>query len=509
MGACKHPVLGLGADPDPIDKGTLCRNPSRPPISFGLEPLAVDAELIPGGPLTVLQYTVREALRRGASHLGEVIAKYMTWSASLSTFSELQAFAITPSQNLEQAQWIAEREREEFSRIIDSEFEQIQHLVGPRKEGKQNREGPDYPIESRADYQYRVRPLYYSKGYTDPVSFLSKIRKYNFLGERPTWIHENLAARLDKLGPVLESYGVRPKSLLPNVRSVLGIQIRYIHGTETLSYHAFGLAIDIDAYSNPHVKGQAVIDALNWVVGYSFDFGAPILTVKERGHQEWTVDDVMEVHNRAIGASRTVQSWLAMHLPRYQKLYPTVIVDIEKAEESLKIKAKPSTKLQDRVAAVRHAADLTHPGRIYETFPLDTPEEAIATHVTETSKLILEDEDLRRIQILYENTPETKYSPGQCPRSKYIETWAEKGILTIPMYLAAALVAGLHLDWGELWKQHKDAMHFELEKIAPDDPLAEKEMARTLARLLESAFYPGAWLKLSEPVILRRRKKKK
>jgi serine/threonine protein kinase len=42
-----------------------------------------------------------------------------------------------------------------------------------------------------------------------------------------------------------------------------------------LSFHAFGMAVDIDAQRNPHIKDRDVIDALKQVTGY--DFGAPLV----------------------------------------------------------------------------------------------------------------------------------------------------------------------------------------------------------------------------------------
>jgi len=79
-------------------------------------------------------------------------------------------------------------------------------------------------------------------------------------------------------------------------------------------------------------------------------------------------------------------------------------------------------------------------------------------------------------------------------------------VLTVPLYLACALVGKLGLRCGEQYESSKDAMHFELvgkgkqPYIPPEAPLARGEKPRTLKQLMEEAF-AGAW-RLEKPALL-------
>ena len=90
------------------------------------------------------------------------------------------------------------------------------------------------------------------------------------------------------------------------------------------------------------------------------------------------------------------------------------------------------------------------------------------------------DRDLSRIQTLYEN-----FEPD------YTNTWEKQGVMSIPLYLAVALVVKQHLRWGEQYEPSKDGMRFELVRddggpvIPPDAKGAE---LRTLKQLMDDAF---------------------
>ena len=125
--------------------------------------------------------------------------------------------------------------------------------------------------------------------------------------------------------------------------------------------------------------------------------------------------------------------------------------------------------------------------------PDEDPPETISFKKVETglSQISL-DPDLQRIQVLYENFD-----------TSYIEKWAKEGIMTMPLYLAVALVGVLGLQWGEQYEGSKDAMHFELVKeknkpyVAAEVPLAHGEKPRTLHRLMESSVFKPGRTKLS------------
>jgi hypothetical protein len=113
------------------------------------------------------------------------------------------------------------------------------------------------------------------------------------------------------------------------------------------------------------------------------------------------------------------------------------------------------------------------------------------------------DRDLKRIHALYQDFDE-----------RYINTWETRGILTVPLYLACALVAKLKLRWGEQYESSKDAMHFELTGqgnapyIVPEVPLQHHEKPRTLRRLMDAAFVPaGRQWQLQPPELLKHKAK--
>lgn len=251
--------------------------------------------------------------------------------------------------------------------------------------------------------------------------------------------------------------------------------------------------------------GAIVIDVFNYAAstaGIKIDFGQSVLSEKERGGGDYTEDDVMEILNRVIPASNAVRNWLKVHLPRYRRY----LSQIEYGEKQLKTKHPTATALEKRLVLdeaaagrerAREAADqlraesqassrksLAIVGG--ECKPVTGPSAAALEQIRTAISAINSDHDLLRVQILYENY-----------EVNYINTWEREGVVTIPLYLAAALVGTLKLQWGEQYQTSKDAMHFELIKrggrrhepyIAADIPLTHGEKPRTLQRLLDDAF---------------------
>jgi hypothetical protein len=372
------------------------------------------------------------------------------------------------------------------------------------------------PVKNEEDYRYHIRPIYYAHGFTDPTEILTKMTRHSVLGKSGIWIHEDYAAILRRLPLVLD--GWRPglaASTGQQIKSVLGLQIRPIAGSSTLSNHALGCAIDIDAYGNPRVYGALVIEVFNRAArseGVTFDFGKAVLPEKERGNGDYTEDDVVEIYNRGIPASNAVRSWLRRHLPRFRRL----MTQIESAEKLLKTKHSAATPLlkrlgSDEAAARQAGAKENAEARRAETKaakanpvggmcePPEAAAEKAIQDIRSAANEILCNVDLSGIQLLYEN-----YEP------KYIETWEKEGVLNIPLALAAALVGPLKLKWGQQYKDSKDAMHFELIKpgtkrhepyVTPSSPLARGEKARTLSLLMEENYKLATanWFRYKEP----------
>jgi hypothetical protein len=240
--------------------------------------------------------------------------------------------------------------------------------------------------------------------------------------------------------------------------------------------------------------GSAVVEVFNWVVrraGVPFDFGKSALTDDEhKPYTKYTVDDIMEIWNRAIPASDAVQQWLQINLPRYRKLMERVqnaemslgIMKVE-SKKSLAIRYQNAQDARNRIKQKNKASAKPDAGA--QDASGDAPEDTALGEIDTALQEIATDSDLSRIQTLYEN-----YDVG------YINTWEKQGVMGVPLYLAAALVGELDLDWGEEYEGSKDAMHFELigdrkhwsPHIAPEDKLAKGEKPRTLKRLIESAF---------------------
>jgi hypothetical protein len=510
MAGCKPGSAGTKGCP-PIDKGTLPLNTMTHPRSLGLAPLILDDSLLQTSLHTLFRSTIQEALRRGAK-IGDLqfLRRKYLWMRHTEAVGKIvgdgELAALAPAADFDEESWtktVVEEESLRFDWIIDEELEKISkgHWEASfHKEIQGNAEVPagQYPgpVADADDYRYKIRPLYYSHGYTDPADFLSEQVEYSLLGKAKlkTWIHSDLKEILDKTPGVLNGWTAGlAEQTAKGIESVNGLQIREVKGRNVLSNHAFGCAIDVNALGNPHVVGPAVIEVFNSVTreaGVPFDFGKPILTKQERGHANYTADDIMEVRNRAIPASDAVKAWLQTNLPRYRK----IMAQVQIAEKELGIKhVKAETTLAERLKNASAAADRlrherqkkkpvfvrTESNLGSEPPPDDDPEGAALEEIEQAFAAITSDRDLSRIQVLYEN-----FDAG------YIDTWEKQGVMSIPLYFAAAMVGELGLQWGEQYEGSKDAMHFELvDHVPANDPLSKGEKPRTLKRLLDESFH--------------------
>jgi hypothetical protein len=437
----------------------------------------------------LFRLVIHEALRRGAhsEDISLLRTKYLFWSGKTPQVVGVGDIGFNQTLLGLEEDWAdlaIQQETSEFEALIQGEMDRITYDDGR------------CPVADQDQYRYKVRPLYYSHGYTDPAAFLEKQEQYALFGNAnlKTWMHEDLRKVLEKVEPILTRWKVLDTSA-KEVKGVNGLQIRTIAGSSSLSNHAFGLAIDVNAYSNPHVVGWEVIEVFNWAaqrVGVHFDFGKTILSRTERGHAEYTVDDVLEMHNRLRPASDAVRSWLQAHMPQYRRL----MAEVRDAEKVLGVKHVASnTPLDERARkaaaawdAVKRKQELKNASKASGPEPAlgsDSSESVAYRTITANLGRIAESEHLRRIQVLYEHFEDTKY----------IDTWEKQGIMTMPLYLAAVLVGQLKLRWGEQYESSKDAMHFELmdthgkSYIKPESPLSG-EKPRTLRRLIDETFGP-------------------
>jgi hypothetical protein len=467
------------------------------------------------------KWLVHEALRRGGTqkHLETLRWQFLAYRRQQGSLTknpsspELRRFTVgldlrSAAQELD-VQWVEHvlwSEETEFSALIAEEFAAISPAIVKSLKPKE-KPGAE-KISDAADYRYRIRPIYYSNGYEKPAAFLSKMRSIKFLNnpKAETFVHEILAEKLERVPAILEEWSIGAsaavaaeiKSVNDDRHGALGVQMRNIGGTDRLSNHAFGLAIDIDVYSNPNIKGKDdVVPVMNSVVregGSSFDFGANPLP-KNSGSR-YTKEEVKAIHQAATKASEIIMTWLRLNLPRYRAARE----DMESAEKVLDNSVAVSKKAhipkfssqtslaKRRAAALRFLSEYTYeinsqgtnPGLVSGPMPEDDPVVTAYKGLLDKYENIQSDKDLSRIQILYENYDLI-----------YINTWIQKGVLTVPVQLATALVVGLGLRWGETYGDRKDAMHFELTApdggnyFTPEHPLAKGEKPRTLENLMK------------------------
>ncbi|MFL4981016.1 MAG: hypothetical protein ACJ8FU_06805 [Xanthobacteraceae bacterium] len=282
---------------------------------------------------------------------------------------------------------------------------------------------PDRQRTPEQHYFY-MRPLYYAAGFDNPAqSFLSKINPYVFLGKKiPGGVHDALVPGLDKVASILDgAYPGLSASVAASIRSQDGGFVpRFIAGSSELSNHAFGLAVDIDPPSNPHVKGR-IIPLLNEVVkrqtGRDFDFGSQYASGKVWSGILSDEGRITVTYLYADVGAAAVQEWLKANLATYEQC------------------------LQDIAAGTkRNATD-------------DDRQNA------ELAKLAIDNErDLQLMRLLQAQT-----------NLATLNTWRQSGIQSLPFALVWALKQAFKgnraFRWGQEYKSSKDAMHFELQAI--------------------------------------------
>ena len=494
-----------GKKPAPaIDDGTLSLSTTLHPRSLGIEPLTINEPLLQESQHALFRSIIQEALNRGARDrdLSFLRNNYL-WMRKMESLGKLAgegALAmLAPTGETDEETWSQTVVKEESAKFDAVIADDLQRIAAGSWGGSDTAPKDWTGFQGEDDYRYNIRPMYFSQGYTDPAEFLSQQVQFSLFNQPrlKTWMHKDLAAILEKVPGVLEKWSPGlAEATGKDVKGVLGLQMRRIANSEELSNHAFGCAVDINALGNPHVVGSVVVEVFNWVVrraGIAFDFGKSALTENEHGrYDKYTVDDIMEVWNRAIPASDAVQQWLQINLPRYQQLMKRV----ENAELSLGIRNTDSKKsLASRYQTAQDAANRIKQKRKADNksdggaqdSASEAPEDTALGEIDSAFQEIASDPDLSRIQTLYEH-----YT------TDYINTWVKQGVMGIPMYLAAALVGELNLDWGEEYESSKDAMHFELLgnrkgwqpyiKPKAGDKLGKNEKARTLKRLVDTAF---------------------
>ena len=212
---------------------------------------------------------------------------------------------------------------------------------------------------SRFDYYLDLRAAYYQAGYDDPAAAVfqrikpTKLLGHDIIGGG----HGGVEGELSGLDKMLDSWspGLAERTG-KKIHQVGGFRPRYIAPKQgerrrapVLSNHAFGMAIDIDAGRNPHIKDRDVIDALKEATGY--DFGA-VLVPSSRDIPE--IDRIAQIHLRAQDASGRLQAWLQKYLPTYREAERTGSIRSSFADPDI----ERNMRLLERIRRFHSLADL-------------------------------------------------------------------------------------------------------------------------------------------------------
>jgi hypothetical protein len=282
---------------------------------------------------------------------------------------------------------------------------------------------PDGTRTPERHYFY-MRPMYYVAGFDDPLeAFLSKIRPFFFLGKTvPGGVHDALIPGLNRVPAILDqiSPGLSGRVAAAIHSQDAGFVPRFIKGSSELSNHAFGLAIDIEPPSNPHIRGN-LIPLLNEVVkrkiGIDFDFGSEYASGKIWSGVLSDEQRLELTYLNGNAASRAVQDWLEENMATYEQC------------------------LQEIAAGNKHNASA-----------------ADRENAKEAKMAIDNERDLQLMQILHKQTD-----------GATLNEWRQNGIQSLPFELVWALKKAFETNhwfrWGQEYRSTKDAMHFELQAI--------------------------------------------
>jgi hypothetical protein len=376
------------------------------------EPASLDADEV---------LIVDEALRRGAT-VAQIASLLVERGPSNAPTEPLDPAALPGGGALARERVaeviVAARQREALTPLIAARAALYEQMVDAEYAGLKDfvREG-FAPLLDRGEAfaskreKYGVmRGLYYRAGWVcikrDVLDRL--VQPPPFFGHPiKTGVHELLA-------PVLvatEDYvGKTARAAAAVMRSdeftVGGFVPRFIAGKPDLSFHAFGLALDVNPKWNPMIKGPKVIAAFKQATGEDMSkllFPASSETA------------LLEAYKRFLAASRRLQRWLGVNLPKYD-LAQAAIAQVRAAK----------TKAEREAAASRAK-------------PLEAE--------------LAKNPDLAALKVLID-----AYGDAD------VRDWEKRGIVTIPPEVIGAFkIAGKHLGarWGGEYEHSKDIMHLE------------------------------------------------
>ncbi|UVI29272.1 hypothetical protein [Paenibacillus spongiae] len=279
-------------------------------------------------------------------------------------------------------------------------------------------------------YQW-LRKYYYAKGVKNPPSEVNKIKRdFKFLGRIVTGgVHPDFEKVLRQAEQTINGYGKEVANQISQAISnepIGGFVPRPLNNEKSLSLHALGRAIDIDAPWNPHLignKAQAIDKILE-------DAGIPERVKEIVGRKEVSKmdeKDAEESYEKIKKTSETVQKFLDDWLPEWEK------------EQQAEKQEPPDNETDDQK---KNRENREKKLKLLENL-------LIAFEVLKTNKKgdILRDKNGKVII--------------NVKKLQYIKLIQQKGLITIPLELYKALAKhGAHL--GIEYHEAKDIMHIEL-----------------------------------------------
>jgi hypothetical protein len=259
-----------------------------------------------------------DARRRGAGQL-ELLRIVKGWRmrrrrARPSTVYGLLNEAEWPSPSFaeDSDSFLVRRAIEEHERAMRQEFDGLPEFVQGSFQ---------FGDDESAWYAYYtgVRAEFYRAGYADPAgTVFSQIQPAALLGKKVIGgLHPIFIERLSGLEALLNSWSPGlAQRVAAQVESVGGFVPRNIDtgGKKVvLSNHAFGLAIDIDAATNPQFRNTKVIALLKQITGFDF---SQEFQPKDRDISE--MDRAIRIYSLVGEASDRLRAWLVRYLPVYE-----------------------------------------------------------------------------------------------------------------------------------------------------------------------------------------------
>ncbi|HEY2947220.1 MAG TPA: M15 family metallopeptidase [Micromonosporaceae bacterium] len=231
---------------------------------------------------------------------------------------------------------------------------------------------------------------------------------------------------IDLLKAGAEDLTVAPVDANAPIRTVNGFQPRVVENSQTLSNHAWGLALDVDATWNPYITDRQVMDVLRRHSSENLDIAKDVID-----RSVPNTDKLDKRYEKLSRLSKDIEEWLKTAVNTEHALSDAV----EKAEEKRRLAAKSN----DRTA-------------------IEKAEQAVAKARHE----LADSQDAQDVRILARHQQRDK---------DVLETWRTSGVLTLPLELIQKLRAH-GFGWGGEYENKKDFMHFELH---PDGRLSREQ----------------------------------